>query len=126
MRTNFLLALVVGCFFSLNPVSAFAQQSSAVSVEVTQSMIDESIERVLPLLRDPYSARFSDWKAIYSEGTGHLDICGKVNAKNAYGGYSGAAWFVVSESPSKVLLYDNSASGATASNGIIKVLCQLQ
>ncbi|WP_349985831.1 hypothetical protein ABRP17_009660 [Stenotrophomonas sp. WHRI 8082] len=44
-------------------------------------------------LKDPDSAQFKDVRANYTEEFG-LVACGRVNAKNSYGGYMGSRRFV--------------------------------
>lgn len=59
-------------------------KKAAVAIAVAQSAIQGA-------LKDPDSAKFSG--AFYKEGT----VCGYVNAKNSFGGYSGDKGFVVDE-----------------------------
>jgi hypothetical protein len=56
----------------------------------------EAKAAVVKRLKDPDSARFSD---LVKTGGGYI-VCGKVNAKNGFGGYTGAksfAYFVLSK-----------------------------
>lgn len=46
-------------------------------------------------LKDPESARFRSFQKV-SRGMGDDYICGEVNAKNSYGGYTGHSAFTVS------------------------------
>lgn len=48
----------------------------------------EATESVRDALRDPESARFSEMEVVEYE-PGSRAVCGEVNAKNAYGGYTG-------------------------------------
>ena len=91
-------------------------------VEVTQAMKQQATRAVLDVLKDPDSASFSDFKSYASNGK--ADVCGQVNSKNSYGGYSGRAWFVVPEGM-RAMIYQNSAKGVNANNSIIKTLCKL-
>lgn len=104
------------------PVAGFSSERQ--KIETTELIVREASARVAAALKDPESARFSDWKA-YRNSNGTVDVCGKVNAKNSFGGYSGAAWFVVPESLD-VQIYNNSARGFTASNAIVETLCELK
>lgn len=56
-----------------------------VSLAKREAMMD----RVRSELKDPASAQFK----LYSQGDDYL--CGEVNAKNSYGGYTGYRWFTV-------------------------------
>jgi hypothetical protein len=50
-----------------------------------------ALDRVRSKLRDPDSAKFQDVRIVdYNEGK---VVCGKVNGKNAYGGYAGFTSF---------------------------------
>lgn len=44
-------------------------------------------------LKDPDSARFGEFKA-GRDGKGEITVCGYVNAKNSYGGYTGQKPFL--------------------------------
>lgn len=56
--------------------------------------IDSAQESVKSNLKDPNSAQFQNVR-IVSFGSGKV-ICGRVNAKNSYGGYGGFKKFVAS------------------------------
>lgn len=78
----------------------------AVSPKEASSIVRTEKERVKASLKDPESARFS---SLYlakrrSDGPKEIVLCGEVNAKNSYGGYSGARAFI--SSPSMVYLGD--------------------
>ena len=91
-------------------------------VPVTEGMKESAKESIRAVLKDPDSAKFSDFRAYMSGGK--TDVCGKVNSKNSYGGYSGDAWFVVPDGM-KPMIYANRAKGANANNSIVKALCKL-
>jgi hypothetical protein len=57
---------------------------------------------VLSVLKDPDSARFADLHPGKSDA-----VCGTVNARNGFGGYTGARAFVWT--PGRVLIYDDPA-----------------
>jgi hypothetical protein len=52
-----------------------------------EALIETAKKDVLKKLNDPDSARFSDLSAKEKDGRGI--VCGRVNAKNRYGGYEG-------------------------------------
>ncbi len=59
-------------------------------------------------LRDPDSARFGDEWLVVRGGPRGARVCGKVNAKNGFGAYTGAEWFYMERAggpgdPAKVL-----------------------
>ena len=64
---------------------------------------------VLANLRDPSSAKFTDVtvREVRAAGTTvtSFDICGLVNAKNAFGGYTGNRRFIAS-SEHNIVLFD--------------------
>lgn len=94
------------------------------TIPMTSQLEASTVELVKEALKDPDSAKFSDLKAYGRESDPRsIDVCGRVNAKNSYGGYSGSAWFVVTRG--EVLIYDSYAKGANANNSIVRVLCGL-
>lgn len=99
-------ALVSGCGGSASSTSP-----TSFSPEVVQeSVIDTCQKGVRNTLKDPDSARFSDWKAwevtnpsskpmgtlTYTPGAGDrfYSSGGMVNAKNSFGGYNGNEPFI--------------------------------
>jgi hypothetical protein len=48
------------------------------------------------LLKDPKSAEFGNIRFLKSD-RGNYGVCGEVNAKNSFGGYTGRSGFVVSD-----------------------------
>ena len=51
-------------------------------------------DQVLQALRDPYSAVFSDEALYASDDPPAHALCGRLNSKNAFGGYVGTAGFI--------------------------------
>jgi hypothetical protein len=51
-------------------------------------------DRIVPLLRDPESAKFGEDFIVANEGLTPL-VCGEVNAKNGFGGYTGLQTFMI-------------------------------
>lgn len=111
---QFILVLVLGGI----ALVAFARACStdipgdpAAATQAEQSRQDaelqyEGQEAVKANLRDPGSAKFSDVVVVRKSGS--IAVCGAVNAKNGFGGYSGASRFMargdlaVVESPDNV------------------------
>jgi hypothetical protein len=56
--------------------------------------IDEAKRAVSAILKDPDSAKFEDVEA-YVHENGSIAVCGKVNSRNSFGAYAGAALFIV-------------------------------
>lgn len=54
----------------------------------------EAVERgIREDLKDPDSAKFARFAATREPGSGMITVCGYVNAKNSYGGYTGKQLF---------------------------------
>lgn len=45
-------------------------------------------------LKDPESARFGEFRAVEDGAKGVVTVCGTVNAKNSFGGYTGMQPFI--------------------------------
>jgi hypothetical protein len=81
--------------FEKSVIGLFAVSVIAVAVSWANnhgnSLIDEAQAAVKSRLKDPESVRFQDGFVI---GTGNeRTFCGKVNARNGFGGYSGHVHF---------------------------------
>lgn len=66
-------------------------QSTAIAEPVTPRIKQIAERSVKAALKDPGSARFSGLTAFTVDGV--LTVCGNVNAKNSYGGYTGKQRF---------------------------------
>src|SRR6476620_3671488 len=92
-------------------ISSWTSQTAAAakadtSAKVNGSVLDDAHAAVQARLRNPGSAQFQ-YGFIIGTGTNRT-VCGIVNAKNDFGGYSGYAPFVYHEpSKSVVLARDN-------------------
>ena len=75
--------------------------AGCATVEVTSvpANIDHStgISAIRAELKDPYSAKFSSPRA-FALSNGDTIYCGKVNAKNSYGAYTGSEIYFVRRS----------------------------
>ncbi|WAJ29331.1 hypothetical protein [Antarcticirhabdus aurantiaca] len=77
------------------PLAALAISASASAQEIRDITPEERAKveaAVRKKLLDPDSAQFQDVRASVSD-SGLITVCGKVNAKNQYGGYSGRKLF---------------------------------
>lgn len=52
------------------------------------------VSAVRKRLKDPESARFGVMAAARKDGKEGVDVCGMVNARNSYGGYTGEQPFI--------------------------------
>jgi dUTPase len=81
-------ALVSGCAASV------AEKTDLVTL--TPAMREEVAAGIKKQLKDPASAQFGPMSAARSVKTGLINVCGTVNAKNSFGGYTGAVRFIAS------------------------------
>ncbi len=56
-----------------------------------EEILEKAKENMSNKLRDPMSANFQRLRVIRKENA--IYVCGKVNAKNLYGAYTGFKWF---------------------------------
>jgi hypothetical protein len=82
---------------SSNPVFAPEPETATATVTSASTSIYRAAaqELVKQHLRDPSSAQFSDIRVIPAGGRKPTIVCGKVNARNGFGGMTGAQRFVV-------------------------------
>ncbi|TWF53266.1 hypothetical protein [Neorhizobium alkalisoli] len=74
--------------------SASAQQAAKFSpVKLTAEQVNTVQRGVRKSLKDPESARFGGFAAA-AESPNAITVCGVVNAKNSYGGYTGNQPFI--------------------------------
>lgn len=92
----------------------------AVAISAQQEAAAKAV--IVEMLKDPESARFSDVVGVERvSAPGSVVICGKVNAKNSYGGYVGSVPFMVAGS--KGQLWDSTSPYANIMNSLILELC---
>lgn len=72
-----------------------------------EEVVDAVKNNVRGELRDPASSRFNSIKLFRK--TDMIYACGRVNAKNAFGGYTGFQWFMAG--PSAVTFFESEAAG---------------
>ena len=85
-------ALVAGCATTGVPDGTRFERHTVTAAQLVA--LQTSVKRIL---KDPDSAQFSDLKARKMVMPGNriaYQVCGFVNAKNSFGGYSGRSQFV--------------------------------
>lgn len=95
------IVLLVGFFAVVAACDPSSSSPSVSASHVQQDVIDTCYDAVKKMLKDPDSARFSDWTAseggsppvgmAYNPSAGDEPYTahGMVNAKNGFGGYNG-------------------------------------
>lgn len=66
------------------------QMSFAISIEKEAFLFDKAKQGMMETFKDPDSAKFSDMVA----NEKFMAVCGRVNAKNGFGGYVGKQRFI--------------------------------
>lgn len=100
--------------------------ATAYVVELDEILAEEAKEKIRAMLKDPDSAIFSDLiTTIAPDNKNKLGICGNVNAKNSYGGYTGKTAFTVIEGEPHMWDKDLYLSGIDL-NGSLKRQCFLK
>lgn len=90
-KTEKQFAIMIFLLIAALAISSIVEQKTRGSSEVRPSVKKElSKVSVKKLLKDPSSAQWGD--IVYSNKTGA--VCGFVNAKNSFGGYTGMKEFV--------------------------------
>ncbi|MDO1476496.1 hypothetical protein [Comamonas thiooxydans] len=82
----------------------------------TEAEIDDAKKTVISQLKDPESARFGEIFAL-SGTNGKRSVCGYINAKNSYGGYTGDKMFSIISSGSVVI------QGSGPLGGLLPGIC---
>ena len=70
------------------------------------NLVDQTKKNVKDLLKDPESAQFRNIKVVINT-EGRKSVCGQVNAKNSYGGYTGFQSFYAKSNDKIVYLNDD-------------------
>ena len=88
---------------------------SAVQIQPSngEELIEEAKANVVDRLKDPNSAQFKDL-AIYETEKGVIIVCGKVNAKNSMGGYTGFKTFTYRDGNAGIVDVSGDAAGGVA------------
>ena len=82
----------------------------------TEAEINDAKKAVVSQLKDPESARFGEIWAL-SGTNGKRSVCGYINAKNSYGGYTGDKMFSITSSGSVVI------QGSGTLGGLLPGIC---
>jgi len=82
------LMLVASCLAGCGGVGAKTEPTTPATLTPAQwSAVQDGVRGAL---KDPESARFGAYQAVRSLGPdGAIIVCGRVNAKNSHGGYTG-------------------------------------
>jgi hypothetical protein len=95
----------------------------AAPAAASEALEAEARTRLATALKDPFSAEFLDLYENHKFGM--RIICGKVNAKNAYGAYVGFKPIAIT--PDQVIMVDSSDHAiAKAFGDVINHLCSTQ
>lgn len=90
---GFIVVVVIVQFFNTNSIPNDANTSTSPSSAISDARyITENEARVTAKLKDPESAQFRD--VYVSNSFGIPLVCGEVNAKNSFGGYTGYQRFI--------------------------------
>ena len=113
ITTLFITLFLVGC--THQPRS---QWTSGIKTEVEPEVIEKAKKTLANSLKDPASALFpiEPYALQYPNGT--VVVCGKINAKNSYGGYTGAKIFYVNPSSSHVFIFNQTDSSSHTFNDL--------
>lgn len=76
------------------PKKAQPVAPTAQLVTADRAYVDASLAKLRSSLKDPDSAKFYGIYAIQKPGQPRPSVCGAVNAKNSYGGYTGKTMFL--------------------------------
>lgn len=98
MKPLALVAITVvfaaGCASQSVPQSAPKPAVTWTKDVATEAEINEAKKTIVGQLKDPESARFGEIWAL-SGTNGKRSVCGYINAKNSYGGYTGNQMFSI-------------------------------
>jgi hypothetical protein len=111
----------IGSTVDAGVAAATVQQDIQVPEVVTISNQQLRVIRssVRDRLRDPSSAIFADYRALRISKNGEIElaVCGLVNAKNAYGGYTGEQMFLATIKGTDIKILGPSSAGALLCSG---------
>ena len=83
----------------------------------------EGMERVKEQLFDPESAQFRNVHEGVERKNGWI-VCGEVNGKNRFGGYTGFKKFSTTEKRGDVLIADESTAEGMIASALMEGLCR--
>jgi len=121
LATSVSLTAIAGC---TPPKPVRPDPPSAQLVTAEKSYIEDSLNSVKNSLKDPDSAKFYGIYATQKPNQTKPNICGYVNAKNSYGGYTGKKPFLAT--PGHVSLWgDVVIGGRSVASDVIIGNCTL-
>lgn len=103
-------------------VSEDSEQHLRERVEPSENDIEHAQNVIKEKLKDPESARFRRVYGAQGE-VEKIAICGEVNAKNSYGGYTGYKPFMVFEDGDRGFVWDSNEDGFSFDNMMIEETC---
>ena len=124
--------------FSVSAISAeepttTEKKTLKLKFNPTDDQIEKAKQNVASKLKDPESARFSDFYGVKTFdvdadgntiGSVHIFICGNVNAKNSYGGYVGQTLFGANiEKDGALLMVNNPTKMDLVMNDALRTAC---
>ncbi len=83
--------------------------------EISRSQIDRVKNHLVADMRDPSSAAFRNIRSFAMHDRGDIIVCGELNGKNAYGGFTGFQPFRASIDPRGNIHYYSAASADSIS-----------
>ena len=108
---------------SVDSASVLQDNPGPKAVTISNQQLRAIRSSIRERLRDPSSAIFGDYRAlrIYNNGETELAVCGLVNAKNAYGGYTGEQMFLATIKGADTEIRGPSSAGtlSCASKGFV-------
>lgn len=104
-------------------VSGCAAPSPLPPVDVSPDIEAQAQDAVRRGLKDPDSARFGGMRAGRDPRDGSTVVCGMVNAKNGFGGYTGSAPFQVRFRSGSAVV-EAVDDGARGSVGLAQIWCR--
>lgn len=85
--------LLVPCMLAVSGCASSMQATTtARPVHLSQEQVKEVHEGVRKALKDPGSAQFGEMSAVIDGGM--ITVCGFVNAKNSFGGFTGQKRYI--------------------------------
>jgi hypothetical protein len=116
--------IVAGCAAGGGGSSLSPELIAVSPVNLTPAQIAIIQAGVRAKLKDPDSARFGIIRA-GANASGQIMVCGMINAKNSYGGYSGMSPFM-GDLSSTAFKLDGMAGGDSEGSAMMLALCNRQ
>lgn len=103
-------------------------KGTGFNVDAPDLYVEQSISNLKSRLKDPESARISGVYTVKTEYTGDaINVCGLINAKNSYGGYTGNRLFVATPT---IVYIERQVIGsdyeALSNNNYVVTYCKLR